>query len=584
MENQRQNCSSSKHSNIDAVSYCQQCKIYLCNKCLNFHTELFDKHIIINLNKNSNKLFIDECKKENHQNSKLEFFCKTHNILCCSYCILKIKKNGRGEHFDCDFCDINDIKDEKKYFLKENINTLEYLSQSIEEIINEIKKIFEKINEDKDELKLKIQNIFTKIRSSLNEKEDKLLLEIDEKYNNGYINENKIKETEKLPKKIKLSLERGKIIEKDFNENNLCSVINDCINIENNLKEIKDMNDEINRLKSNKTKIGLNLEENKINNLLEDIKNMGNLIILEEEDLYSDFNIYSKKPIHILKNHTSRVLSLIIMNDGRLVSGSSDQSIIIYNKITYQPDIIIKEHNHNVLYLTQLSSGILASCSVDKTIKLFDINKNNYKILQTLNYHTDPVLKIIELKNKALVSCSFDSSIIFYIKDNLIYKKDYHFLTNDKCNSIIQIKDNEICYSETNNNKICFYDLIQRKIKHTISNINKFNDIETFLMITKDLLLIPGQNKISLININKYKIVKIIEVPNSDWIWSACMINKNMLLTGDSGTIKQWKIEENNLVFICEKEKAHDYWIYTLLNMRNGHIASGSYDNKIIIW
>ena len=103
-------------------------------------------------------------------------------------------------------------------------------------------------------------------------------------------------------------------------------------------------------------------------------------------------------------------------------------------------------------------------------------------------------------------------------------------------------------------------------------------------MITKNLLLIPGKNKISLININEYKLVKIIEVPNTDWIFGACMINENMLLIGGSGVIKQWKIEENNLVYLYEKENAHDKWIYSLLNMGNGHIASGSYDNKIIIW
>ena len=96
------------------------------------------------------------------------------------------------------------------------------------------------------------------------------------------------------------------------------------------------------------------------------------------------------------------------MNDGRLVSGSRDNSIIIYNKETYKPDIIIKEHNYYVNCITQLSSGILASCSDDNTIKLFNIKGNEYEVLQILIYHTEPVYKTIELKNKTLVSCSDD--------------------------------------------------------------------------------------------------------------------------------------------------------------------------------
>ena len=83
---------------------------------------------------------------------------------------------------------------------------------------------------------------------------------------------------------------------------------------------------------------------------------------------------------------------------------------------------------------------------------------------------------VIELKNKNLVSCSDDSSIIFYIKDNNECKKDYQHSTDGSCYSIIQTKDNEICFSVSNSNKICFFSLLERKIKYSISNINKSNN------------------------------------------------------------------------------------------------------------
>ena len=268
------------------------------------------------------------------------------------------------------------------------------------------------------------------------------------------------------------------------------------------------------------------------------------------------------------------------MNDGRLVSGSSDGSIIIYNKETYKPDLIIKEHSKYVKYIIQLSSGILASCSNDNSIKLFKIKGNEYEVFQTLNYHTKPVYQIIELKNKTLVSCSDDSSIIFYIKDNLKYKKDYQISTNGYCSNIIQTKDNEICYYEDNNSTICFYDLLERKVKASISNISTWN----MIMITKDLLLITGLNKLSIININNYKL-RIIDVPGTDWIRGVCMLNQNMLLTGDYiNNIRQWRIEGDNLILVSKKENAHDNSLRVLLNLGNGHIASGSWDKTIKIW
>ena len=117
MDNKKIKCSLSKHSDSEAISYCQQCKIYICNKCQNNHSEVLKKHTLINLDKDLNEIFIDICKYENH-NAKLEFFCKDHNTLCCAFCLCKIKTKRYGQHFHCETCDINDIKDEKMNKLK----------------------------------------------------------------------------------------------------------------------------------------------------------------------------------------------------------------------------------------------------------------------------------------------------------------------------------------------------------------------------------------------------------------------------------------------------------------------------------
>ena len=104
-------------------------------------------------------------------------------------------------------------------------------------------------------------------------------------------------------------------------------------------------------------------------------------------------------------------------------------------------------------------------------------------------------------------------------------------------------------------------------------------------MISKDLLLITGKNKISIINVNSYNLIKTINVDNSGWIYAACMLNKDMILTGDvNKRIIQWKIENDNLKFISIKENAHDDKILTLLNLGNGLILSGSADKSVKIW
>ena len=80
-------------------------------------------------------------------------------------------------------------------------------------------------------------------------------------------------------------------------------------------------------------------------------------------------------------------------------------------------------------------------------------------------------------------------------------------------------------------------------------------------MISKELLLIPGIKKISI------------------------MLKDNILFTGDSnGIIRERKSEGNNLILISQKENSHNKDINILINIGNGLIISGSKDKLIKIW
>ena len=57
------------------------------------------------------------------------------------------------------------------------------------------------------------------------------------------------------------------------------------------------------------------------------------------------------------------------------------------------------------------------------------------------------------------------------------------------------------------------------------------------------------------------------------------------MITGDwNEIINQWKIEEDNLKLISQKEKVHNDDITYLIKLRDGYIASSSRDKTIKIW
>jgi len=432
MENKKKKCSFKEHKDIDAVSYCYDCKVSICNKCKIYHQGLLENHHLYNID-NNKEIFIDICKEKNHIN-KLEFYCKNHNQLCCVACISKIETKGYGQHKNCHICIIEDIEEEKKNKIKDNIKYLEDLSNNLDNSIEELKIVYNKINERKEELKTKIQNIFTKIRTTLNEREDELLLEVDNKYND-ICNEDIIKESEKLPNEIKLSLEKGKLINNEWNEDHkLSSIINDCINLEDNIKNINLINNKIKKYKLNQDiSIQFNIENEYFDNYIKSTKTFGqilnifnidSLILKNKDELNKFYSIISSqlkisnikllyragrdglglKDLENKINNKSNLIFLFITGNTRIFGSFikvkievkhdiyiKDENAFAFslnnNKIykILKPQYALRFHNHYIILVGNnnnsngffYSSGIIYDKYLLNSPKIYDFQKSN---------------------------------------------------------------------------------------------------------------------------------------------------------------------------------------------------------------
>ena len=104
-------------------------------------------------------------------------------------------------------------------------------------------------------------------------------------------------------------------------------------------------------------------------------------------------------------------------------------------------------------------------------------------------------------------------------------------------------------------------------------------------MMSNDLLLAAGNNKLTIININSHSIIRSIDVSGSSWINSACLLTDDIILTADANhRIIQWRIQNDNLVLISKKENAHDTYIRVLKKIGNGLIMSGDGNGEVKIW
>lgn len=253
------------HKEIDVVIYCQECNMAFCNKCQQHHSELFKSHSEDILDKDFTNILSKYCRDEHH-NVEFEYFCKTHNQLVCAKCISKFNVKGSGKHSKCDLCIIEDIKDKKKEVLNENIKVLEDLSKNLNNSISDLKKLFSKINEDKENLKKYIQIVFTQLRNKINKREDELLSKVDKEYNRIYFKEEFLKKSEILPVQVNKYLEKGKSIGKDWKDDKLSLLINNCLDIEKSIKIINIMNKKIKKFNSQNIKVKFYERYDLINN------------------------------------------------------------------------------------------------------------------------------------------------------------------------------------------------------------------------------------------------------------------------------------------------------------------------------
>jgi len=613
MENKKQNCSLEEHNEIDATNFCPICKIYICNKCEKYHSILFKKHQLLSLDKDINEIFTGFCKIENH-NNELDYFCKDHNELCCAKCISRIKRKGNGQHINCNVCNIEDIIDEKKNNLKNNINTLKELSNTFQSSIDKLNIILENINNNKEKVKLEIQKIFTKIRNELNNREDELLLEVDKEHEKMNFNDNILKESQKLPNKIKLSLEKGEKLINEMDNINLNSLVYDCINIENGIKNINLINEKIKKFYSINTQIKFNSENKE--DILESIKKFG--YINEENDNIIDINNnmnileFNDNKIECIKKISDHCghgntyvydgICFFISKQNEYVlsyidSNSSNKSIIFYdinqNKEIKKFNNAHEKGIHSIRYYDYKLYDIILTTSHNNDIKLWNYNEG-------LNIIT--ISNIFNDEYGVYSSCLLFENNSFYII--CVGERDYIKIYDHSGNYVKNIGNNE-----EKRRYINIFEIIQNKyiISGGTKGINVFNypsftnyncfieendnSYHNYAKIIKNnniynLIDVGHFNKIKIWDFFKKNLIKIISSNNNSILRGFIMINNIYLIIGsDDKNCKIFDINNGILIKEFNKHSSQVLGIKPIIDInKNKYFVSYGKDKNIYLW
>ena len=341
----------------------------------------------------------------------------------------------------------------------------------------------------------------------------------------------------------------------------------------------------------------------------------------EEEDINNDNIISTRnknnlKCIRIIKGHRKWCNCLIILKSNNLCSCSGDKSINIYsNDSNFEVILTLTScHNDFILYMLEILNSIIVSSASDGTIKFWKIfinsknqKENNYYLIKEIKAHESDAWKILFINERnQLISCGSDALIkiwnLTYIPKtsenarDLINYEEIKILKEHKfwVSSIIQVTNYEknINYlvSGSGDTTIKFYDINQDYIFiHTIYRVLCCQQ-GTLVNYDNKRFLIGGGRGIFFYVINFIHFQVEARVYGGNEEINTILVLKNNKLIHNGGFIVGGKeccfhyIYENTYSNKKIKNRAHEKYIYCLVQLGEDLIASSSYDNAIKIW
>lgn len=283
-----------------------------------------------------------------------------------------------------------------------------------------------------------------------------------------------------------------------------------------------------------------------------------------------------------LNYHSSFINSILILQDGRIASCSSDKTIKIFNLQNYKCELTLTGHQEAIYYISQLENGNLISCSEDRTIKIWSLKDDNFLCLHTItDSHREWVNKVIPCSKNRIVSCSFDNTIKIWSSlppYSLIATLEGHI---KEVISIVQLKQKEILVSASCDYTLRIWNLVSYQFKTGIEKVSATGG-NCMVEIDNDKLIVGGKEIIQIINCSTYEIESSVSCPSVATINSLVELESGVVLCGCyKGIFLIYYQEENTYKEIKGKHKDE---ISSIIKINDNIIASASYDRSIKLW
>ena len=403
------------HKNIEKTLFCKTCKIYLCPKC----STLNDKFInnasktmeTPQPNENNPKQITDLNEHEYHDVVVAEELCNKYKEFLKD---IKMKNKTVNDFVNKFNTEITNYEREFEREIDSTLKQIDDIINKLYKIKNDCSNLIEKKYNDWNKLlkiiKLFYANFYLDYENYLNFS-DVYTLQYLKNINQEFTKLECKKETnkdslEKILENIKSEVNRINIKQEDY------------INYNFKFEDISRQFNPIQRL------IG---HRQVINTIIQ--LNDGRLLTGSDDFKMKFWEEQGEKFINTLTidKLTGDILCVYELKDLRIIiTNKSSGAMKVWQKQKdsemYDLTITLSEHQQAVTSIIQLSDEKLITGSKDNTIKLWDISENSLKCTQTLSKHKLGVCALCELTGRRFASASDDTTIGIWEEENNKFK------------------------------------------------------------------------------------------------------------------------------------------------------------------
>lgn len=277
-----------------------------------------------------------------------------------------------------------------------------------------------------------------------------------------------------------------------------------------------------------------------------------------------------------LNGHTSYISTLVVLPDGRLASGSYDNTIRIWDIESRRCVATLTGHTIGISSLQVLPDGRLASGSWDNTIRIWDLK--SHLCLAVLSEHTEWIDTIQVLSDGRLASGSWDKTIrIWDLKSHsCVAILEGH----TKAIQILHALHDGRLVSGSWDNTIRIWDTQSHSCVATLEGHTGF--VHTFQVLL-DGRLASGSydSSIRIWDLESYRCIGTLKKLLGGRQYSILMLPDGRVAGGASNKIRIWDPESHRCVATLE---GHTSKVTVLKVLPDGRLASGSRDYTIRIW